>query len=103
MGKNSVIKTLVKRIGNVVLHYLIAKNTKRPESIMHLKKEEITYRDAAIKESKEYNWNESDKREIKKIAINFIKNKHAIKYPDVNLSYQEAESLIEKEIKDLNL
>jgi|SRR3989344_1655638 len=103
MGKNSVVKTLGKRVGNVILHSLLVKYTNRPESINHLQHEEATYRDAAIKEAKKYNWNEEDKQLIKNLAIEFIKNKKDIKYPDVNFSIDEANKLIEEEIINLEL
>ena len=103
MGKNSVIKTLGKRIGNVVLHSLLVKHTNRPESIGHMQNEEVTYRDAAVKEAKKYNWNEKDKRAIKTQAIEFIKNKKDIKYLDVNFSIDEADKLVEEEIINLKL
>jgi hypothetical protein len=103
MGKNSVMKTAGKIIGNVVLHKLLVKHTNRPESAAHLQSEEVTYRDAAIKEAKKYNWNDRDKNEIKQIALEFIYNKHFAKYPDVQFSNDEAEKYVENEIIDLKL
>jgi hypothetical protein len=103
MGKNSIIKTLGKRIGNVILHSLLVKHTNRPESKSHLKNEEVTYRDAAVKEAKKYNWNEKDKGEIKQIAFEYIKSKHDSKYFDVSFSDAETEKLVDKEINDLKL
>ncbi|MEK6850549.1 MAG: hypothetical protein AABX85_03165 [Nanoarchaeota archaeon] len=103
MGKNSVIKTLGKRIGNVVLHNLLIKHTNRPESINHLQNEEITYRDAAIKDAKKYNWNEEDKQAIKTQSIEFIKDKKDKKYPDIHFLTNEAEKLVEEEIANLKL
>lgn len=103
MGKNSVIKTLGKRIGNVVLHNLLIKYTNRPESINHLQNEEITYRDAAIKDAKKYNWNEEDKQAIKVQAIEFIKNKKDKKYTDIYFSTDEVDKLVEEEITNLRL
>ena len=82
MGKNSAIRTLGKRVGNVVLHKMLVKYTNKPESRKHLQNEEITYRDSAIKDAKEYNWNKEDYKELKIIAIKFIKNKSSKKYPD---------------------
>jgi hypothetical protein len=86
MGKNSAIKTLGKRIGNIVLHNLLVKHTNRPESRGYLQSEAIEYRNAAIKDAKKYNWNHDDKRELKIAAINFIEQKKAKKYVDVNFS-----------------
>lgn len=103
MGKNSVVKTLGKRIGNVVLHKLLVKYTNRPESVEHLSSEELAYRDSAIKDAKKYNWNEEDIRLIRFQAIEFIKNKRDNRYSDVIFSVEEAEKLIEEEIIDLKL
>lgn len=103
MGKNSVVKTLGKRIGNVILHSLLVKHTNKPESIAHLQNEEATYRDESIKEAKKYNWNEEDKLAIKAQAMEFIKNKKSTKYPDVNFPIDEADKLVEEEIINLKL
>ena len=103
MGKNSFIKTLGKGIGNVVLHKLLIEHTNKPESKSHLQYEELAYRDAVIKNAKEYNWNEEDNDAIKIQAIGFIKDKMSSKYNDVNFPLNEAEKLIEEEIKNLKL
>ena len=103
MGKNSAIKTLGKRIGNVVLHKLLVKYTNRPESVGHLQSEEITYRDSAVKDAKKYNWNESDKNTLKIQAIEFIKNKKDKKYSDVTFSLDEAKKFVDEEITGLKL
>ncbi len=103
MGKNSAVKTLGKRIGNIVLHNLLVKYTNRPESKNYLQSEVLEYRNAAIKDAKEYNWNEKDKEELKIVALEFIKQKKDKRYPDVTFSLKEAEDLVEKEIQDLNL
>jgi len=103
MGKNSVIKTLGKRIGNVILHNLLVKHTNRPESAGHLQSEEVAYRDAAVKEAKKYNWNNEDKKAIKLIAIEFIKNKKDKKYFDVAFSMKEADKLVDEDIINLKL
>ena len=98
MGKDSILKTLGKRIGNVVLHKLLIKYTNRPESISHMNKEEFEYRNSAIKDSKKYNWNEEDRKQIKYVAFDFLVNKMNKKYLDVNFPLKEAEGLIEEEI-----
>ena len=103
MGKNSAIKTLGKRIGNIVLHVLLGKHTNRPESEGHLRNEELEYRNAAVKDAKEYNLNERDKGKLKDTALDFIKQKKDKKYPDVIFSIKEAEKLVEQEILNLNL
>lgn len=101
MGKNRVIKTLGKRIGNIVLHELLVKYTNKLESIGHLSSEEIEYRNSAIKDAKRYNWSDEDIKFISLEALKFIKSKNETKYPDVKFSLEEAEDLIQKEIIDL--
>ena len=86
MGKNSAVKTLGKRIGNIVLHNLLVKYTNRPESRNYLQSEVLEYSNAAIKDAKEYNWNEKDKEELNLAAVEFIKQKKDKRYPDVNFS-----------------
>jgi hypothetical protein len=103
MGKNSVIKTLGKRIGNIVLHKLLFMHTNRPESKGHLESEELAYRDSAIKDARKYHWNDEDKKEIKSIAIEFIKNKRQDRYSDVAFSIDEVQTLVEEEIINLKL
>ena len=103
MGKNSAVKTLGKRIGNIVLHNLLVKYTNRPESRNYLQSEVLEYSNAAIKDAKEYNWNEKDKEELNLAAVEFIKQKKDKRYPDVNFSIKEAEDLVDKKIQDLNL
>lgn len=103
MGKNRILKTLGKRIGNTVMHKLLVKYTNRPESVGHLESEEQAYRDSAIKEAKRYHWNMEDINLIKLEAIDFIKDRKDKKYPDVIFSSEEAKKLIEEEIVDLEL
>lgn len=103
MGKTSVIKSLGRRVGNIVLHKLLVKYTHRSESRGHLQSEEIAYRDSAIKEAKEYNWNKEDYLKLKEIAIKFIKDKGTNKYPDVSFPLKEAETLVIEEVEGLKL
>ncbi len=103
MGKNSALKTLGRRIGNIVLHKMLVIYTHKPESISHLFHEENEYRAAAIADAKMFHWNDKDKQKLKTAAIKFFKNKSSKKYSDVSLSLKEAEVLINQELKDLNL
>lgn len=103
MGKNSALKTLGKRIGNVVLHEMLVKYMHKPESVSHLVNEEHEYRAATIADAKKFNWNEQDKQELKIVAIEFLKNKSIKRYPDVKFPLEEAEKLISQEIKYLML
>ena len=103
MGKNSALKTLGKRIGNVVLHKLLVTYTNRLKSKSHLQNEEITYLDEAVKDARKYHWNEEDRQTLKIQAAEFIKNKRNKKYADVNFSLDEVEKLVEEEIISLKL
>ena len=103
MGKNSALKTLGRRLGNIVLHRMLVKYTNKPESVSHLANEETEYRAAAIIDAKKFNWNEKDKQELKIVAIGFFKNKSIKRYKDVKLPLEEAKTLISQEIIDLNL
>ena len=103
MGKNSALRTLGKRIGNVVLHKMLIKYTNKPESKHHLEHEEITYRDSAIKDAKEYNWSNDDINELNNVALKFLKDKSVKKYPDVTFPMEETKKLVEKEIEGMKL
>lgn len=103
MGKNSALRTLGKRIGNVVLHKLLVEHTNRPESRRHLQSEEIEYRSAALRDAWEYHWNEEEKQILKKQALEFILEKRSTKYDDVAFSLREAEKLVDDEINGLGL
>ena len=103
MGKNSALNSLGRRIGNVVLHKLLVEHTNRPESKNHLFSEEIEYRNSAIKEAKEYNWNSRDVEFIKKIAIKFIEEKRTKKYSDVDFSTNQADKLIIEEMENIGI
>ncbi|MEK6871826.1 MAG: hypothetical protein AABX16_02890 [Nanoarchaeota archaeon] len=103
MGKNSAVRTLGNRIGNIVLHKMLITYTNKPESVNHLFNEENEYRAAALMDAKRFNWNEKDKQRLKILALEFIKNKSIKKYPDVLFPLKEAEMLVNKELKELNL
>lgn len=103
MGKNRVIKSMGKIIGNITVHKIVAKYTNIPDSPGHLSSEVVEYRDNALKISKEFNWNSQDKEEIKSEAIRNFQNKMKVKYSDVNFPEEEAEKLLEETIKECGL
>ena len=72
MGKNSIIKSLGKIIGNVVVHKILVKYTNRRESISKMTEEIGAYRGNAIEIAEEFNWNEKDKIKIRQEAIYFL-------------------------------
>ncbi len=101
MGKNRVIKSLGKRIGNVVVHKILVKYTNKIESIHYLESEVETYRDNVLEIAQEYNWNEKDLIKIKKEAIDKFTSDMANFYKDVNFPIEEVPKLIEEIIKEI--
>ena len=61
MGKNKIIKSLGKVIGNVAMHKLLLIYTSKPESKSYLKSEIMEYSADAFEKAQEFNWNENDK------------------------------------------
>ena len=100
MGKNRVIKSLARWIGNVVMHKLLLKRTSKPEAAGHLKSEIEEYGIDAFEKAQEFNWNEQDKKEIEEKAKerveNLIKN-----YLDIRYTEKEVEELIKETINEL--
>lgn len=103
MGKNRVLRTLGKRIGNVVLHKLLVKYTNKPESKGHLQSEEVEYRSAALRDTQEYHWSEEEKQALKKQALVFVMSRRSAKYEDVAFLSGEAEKLIDEEIRGFGI
>lgn len=101
MGKNRDIESLIRFIVNTIAHEIVAKHTNRPESRHFLGAEIIEYRGRADKMALEYNWNVKEKEYIREKALIKIKEKLALKYPDVSYSVKEVENLIDEEIKNL--
>ncbi len=102
MGKNSVIKSLARCIGNVVLHKLIVKHTNKPESKNYLINEIVEYGADAFEKAQMFNWNEKDKEKIKELSLKRINNLMR-NYPDIEHGNSEVEELIEDTIDDLIL
>lgn len=102
MGKNSVIKSLGRCIGNVALHKLLIEHTNKPESKSYLKNEIIEYSGDAFEKAQEFNWNGDDKERIKELSINRIKS--LLKnYQDVSYNEKEIEKFIKETMDDLML
>lgn len=100
MGKNKLIKSLGKRIGNTVIHKILVKYTNIPKSLHYLKSEVNEYRDDIIESSQEFNWNDKDKLEIKSIALDKFKKNMNKYYGDVKFPEEEPENLIDETIKE---
>ena len=90
MGKNSVINSLGKCIGNVVLHKIVLKHTNIPESKKHLEDEIRDYGLDVFEKAQEFTWTDEEKREIEDKALRRVKN-IIRNYPD--LIYEESEIL----------
>ena len=101
MGKNRDIESLVRLIVNTIVHEIVVKHTNRPESKHFLDSEIVEYRSQTEKMIRQHNWNIKDKEDIRKKALEKIKEKLSFKYPDVSYSVKEAEKLLDKEMKDL--
>ncbi len=102
MGKNSVIKSLGRCIGNVVLHKLLVEHTNKPESKNYLRNEIAEYGADAFEKAQKFNWNERDKEEIKNRSVERVKN--LIKnYPDLSYNEKESVGLIKETMDDLFL
>jgi len=100
MGKNRIIKSMGKVIGNIVVHKILVNHTNRPESLHYLQSEVNTYRDNIFGIVQEYNWNESDKHKIKEESLREFKNRIE-KYQDIKYTQKEADDLIDEIINDV--
>jgi hypothetical protein len=100
MGKNKLIKSLGKRIGNVVIHKILMKYTNKPESLSHLKSEVDTYRDNVMESSQEFNWSEKDKSEIKSLALDKFNKDIKAYYGDVRFPEGEPERMVDETIEE---
>ena len=101
MGKNRTRESLIREITNLIVHEILRKNTNRPESKRFLESEAIEYRGRVEKTLDKYNWNNEDKEYIKEKSLKFIKEKLAVKYPDVKYSEQEAVEKLRKMISSI--
>ena len=102
MGKNKVIKSLGRVIGNVAVHKFLLEHTNYPESKNHLSHEIVEYNLNAFEKSQEFKWNENDKTEIRKKAKERAKNLSK-NYEDIDFNEKEIEKLIDDVMGDLLL
>jgi len=102
MGKNSVIQSLSRCIGNVVMHKLLLAHTNKPESKPKLKHEIEEYGEDALEKAQEFNWNEYDKEEIKEKSIERV---HVLAeyYPDVKFEEKELEKFLDETLEDMKI
>lgn len=100
MGKNKLIKSLGKRIGNTVIHKILMKYTNKPDSVNFLKAEAESYRDNVMESSQEFNWSDKDKSEIKSLALDKFNKDMKKFYGDVKFPEKEPEKLIDETIEE---
>ncbi len=100
MGKRSVIKSLGRCIGNVALHKLLLAHTNRPESKNYLRSEVLEYGTDAFEKAQIFNWNERDKEEIKRLALERV-TRLLENYPDIEPADGEVEKLVTETIEDV--
>lgn len=100
MGKNRLIKSLGKRIGNLVIHKILMKYTNKPESLHSLKSEVDEYRDNVMESSQEFNWNDKDKAEIKSLALDKFNKDMKVYYGDVKFPKEEPEKTADETIEE---
>ncbi len=103
MGKNRDIESLVRLITNTIVHEIVAKHTNKPESKHFLNSEIIEYRGQTEKMAEQQNWNDKNKKYIKEKVLKKIKEKLALKYPDISFSAKEVDRLVDEEIRNLEL
>ncbi len=102
MGKNRDRESLITLIVSTVVHELVARHTNRPESEHFLQSEVTEYFEQVKELASEHTWNDSDKEYIKEKALKKIKTRMEFKYSDVSFLEQEAISLLDKVISELN-
>lgn len=101
MGKNRNRESLIRIITNTVVHEIVMKHTNKPESENFLNSEIIEYRSEAEDTAEKNSWNDKDREYIKKKALKKIKEKMEKKYTDISFSEKEAETFLNKEIKEM--
>ena len=98
MGKNKDIESAANILIQVVVHNIIPDFTNKPESVPHMKQEEIAYRAQSFKKLSAQNWNESDKQIIKSLVTSGVQKKLNNKYPDVKIPQDVVLSRIKEQL-----
>src|SRR3989344_2536952 len=101
MGKKSSIKSIVRIVANISIHKILIKYGNKPEPINHLTSEISTYRDTALLNAQEFNWNKEDKLEIEADSIKIFKKEISRRYPDVKFQMPDAERIIIQTIEEV--
>jgi hypothetical protein len=101
MGKNSVMKSLGKCVGNVALHKILTRHTNRPESIQHLRDEIRDYGEDSAEKARCFNWNDEEKAKIRERAIKIAENDLIKNYPDVKFNKDEVIGLVDETMQEV--
>ena len=101
MGKTSHLKSLVNMIAKVVLHTVLARHTNRAESVTFLNHEIDEYRANAEEKAQSYNWNNEDRENVKKEALNLINKYKTTKYSDVEFPEKEIDKVLDEVIEEI--
>lgn len=103
MGKKQEIKSLVNSIALVAMHKLVAKHTKKPESLKHLENEVGDYSVDAFEKAEKRNWTKDESKEIEIKALKETKNRLLNKYPDIKIEDSEIIEFVIDTIQELLL
>jgi len=100
MGKNSIIKSLGKVIGNLAVHKATLKFGDKPESEHHTSSEIVSYRNNGKYLGSGYNWNKEDKKLIRNQAFKYFFKKMKKKYSHINFTINDANNIIDKSMNE---
>jgi hypothetical protein len=89
MGKNKDIEIASNILAQAIIHKIVPDYTNKPESIEHMKKEQIEYKTQSFKTLAERNWNEDGKKKIRENVIEKVQNILRLKYPDIIIDKEE--------------
>jgi len=98
MGKTQDIESISNIIAQATVHKIIPEHTNKPESIEHMKKEEIEYKSQSFKILSRIKCSEKDKKEIKEKVIRKVQNIINSKYPDITIKEEELSNKINQEL-----
>jgi len=98
MGKTHDIENISNLIAQATVHKIVPDYTNKPESIEHMKKEEIEYKSQSFKRLSRTKYNEEDKKEIKEKVIRKVQNIINSKYLDIAIKEEELLEKINQEL-----
>jgi len=102
MGKSRYIQIIGGLIAGMVAHRILVRYTNKPESIHHIESEIENYRGIIADYLTEFNWSDSDKKEIKQESLKDIrlefKKPH---FNDVKFPATEIDRLIDEILKEI--